>query len=182
MIESTKGRSWDSGKQRKHLPGLGKMTQTFQRLIGERPISKQKCLCCRDRRAVPDSNFDSLHSLQANRTALAKFNLSSSHKHLGSLVLWGTELSFWWNGEVEQCKPIEHQQKATQVYHDRIIQFARALNLSLANMFLEIAGWQRRCMRQQVVVQLEAKPAIEAGVELLVLDDGWFGKRDDASS
>ena len=27
----------------------------------------------------------------------------------------------------------------------------------------------------------EAKPAIEAGVELLVLDDGWFGKRDDAS-
>lgn len=49
-------------------------------------------------------------------------------------------------------------------------------------MFLEIAGWQRRCMRQQVVAQLEAKPAIEAGVELLVLDDGWFGKRDDASS
>jgi len=73
--------------------GLGKMTQTFQRLIGERLIAPrwQNLIC-----PVLINTWEALYF---------------------------------------------------EVYHDRIIQFA--------------------------------KPAIEAGVELLVLDDGWFGKRDD---
>ncbi|CAK9058826.1 unnamed protein product [Durusdinium trenchii] len=73
--------------------GLGKMTRTFQHLIGERLIAPR------------------WHDLVCP-------------------VLINTWEALYF-----------------EVYHDKILEFA--------------------------------KPAIEAGVELLVLDDGWFGKRDD---
>lgn len=51
------------------------------------------------------------------------------------------------------------------------------------HLYLNKIGVTRNHSHEEFVRLLhrasEAKPAIEAGVELLVLDDGWFGKRDD---
>ena len=43
-------------------------------------------------------------------------------------------------------------------------------------------AWKQQDRFRESEVFAEARPAKEAGVELLVLDDGWFGHRDDAGS